>query len=48
MEQFIHLFAAEMVNTFDRHFDKFWSYQDVMYNNYKPDLHGIDKRSITI
>ena len=35
-----YVVSAEMVNTFKRRLNKFWSDQDVLYN-YKADLHSI-------
>ena len=42
-----YVVSAETVNTFKRRLDKFWSYQDVLYN-YKADLHGIGNRSTIV
>jgi len=42
-----YVVSAEMVNTFKRRLDKFWSDQDVMYN-YKADLHGIGNCSTIV
>jgi len=39
-----YVVSAEMVNTFKRRLDKFWSDQDVLY--YKADHHGIGNRRL--
>jgi len=40
-----HVVSAETVNTFKNRLDKFWLYQEVLYDH-KTDLHGIGNRSI--
>jgi len=42
-----YLVSAEMVSTFERHLEKFWCDQDVLYK-YKADLHGIENRSTIV
>jgi len=40
-----HVVSADTVNCFKNRLDKFWSDQEVLYNN-KADLHGTGNRSI--
>ena len=37
---------SSTIKTFKDRWDKFWANQDVLYNNYKSDLHGIGYRSV--
>ena len=40
-----YVVSADTINTFNNRLDKFWSYQEVLYD-YNTDLYGIGNRSL--